>query len=113
MNDEIQQILNRKLERRKQLAALPVGEKLRMLEEMVAAAKAVSAVQSTRAASPVLAERGPVKRSLAGPESENRIEGGEVITDRVWHNPDFVEDLMRNSDSRSAARFRIEIAVCD
>ena len=32
----------RKVERRKQLAALPVGEKLRMLEEMLAATRTIS-----------------------------------------------------------------------
>lgn len=55
MTEPMQQILARKQERRKQLAALPVGEKLRMLEEMVAAAKAVSAIQPPKPAHPVLA----------------------------------------------------------
>ena len=44
MTEEIQQILNRKLERRKRLAALPMGVKLHMLEEMVAATKVISAI---------------------------------------------------------------------
>lgn len=55
MSEEMRQILNRKLERRKQLAALPVGEKLRMLEEMVAAAKLVSGTQPPKPAHPVVA----------------------------------------------------------
>jgi hypothetical protein len=55
MTDLVQQLAARKVERRRQLAALPVGEKLRMLEEMVAAAKVISA---TRPAKPVNAIRG-------------------------------------------------------
>lgn len=43
MTDLMKQIHARKVERRKQLAALPVGEKLRMLEEMVASMRAISA----------------------------------------------------------------------
>ncbi len=43
MTELMRQLTARKLERRKQLAALPVGEKLRMLEEMVAATRAISA----------------------------------------------------------------------
>ena len=42
MTDLMQQITARKVKRRNQLAALPVGEKLRMLEQMVAVAKAIS-----------------------------------------------------------------------
>lgn len=45
MTDLMKQLTARKVERRRQLAALPVGEKLRMLEEMVAAAKKISATQ--------------------------------------------------------------------
>lgn len=45
MTDLMRQISARKVERRKQLAALPVGEKLRMLEQMVVAAKAISATR--------------------------------------------------------------------
>lgn len=55
MSEEMQLILNRKLERRKQLAALPVGEKLRMLEEMVAAAKLVGATYPPKPAHSVSA----------------------------------------------------------
>lgn len=43
MTDLRKPLAARKVERRKQLAALPMGEKLRMLEEMVAAAKVISA----------------------------------------------------------------------
>lgn len=59
MNDLITAMNARKMERRRQLAALPVGEKLRMLEEMVAATrrihatappKPVNAVQMTKRA---------------------------------------------------------------
>lgn len=39
------QITSRKLEWRRQLASLPVGDKLRMLEEMVQAANAISATR--------------------------------------------------------------------
>lgn len=45
MTDLMRQLTARKVERRRQLAALPVGEKLRMLEEMVAATKAISATR--------------------------------------------------------------------
>lgn len=45
MSDIMKQIAARKVERRRQLAALPVGEKLRMLEEMVAATKSIAASQ--------------------------------------------------------------------
>jgi hypothetical protein len=45
MTELMRQLAARKVERRRQLAALPVGEKLRMLEEMVAATKAISATR--------------------------------------------------------------------
>ncbi len=54
MTELMRQLAARKVERRRQLAALPVGEKLRMLEEMVAATKAISA---TRPPKPVNAVR--------------------------------------------------------
>ncbi len=41
----MRQLAARKVERRCQLAALPLGEKLRMLEEMVAATRAISATR--------------------------------------------------------------------
>ena len=43
----------RKLERRMQLAALPVGQKLRMLEEMVAATKAITKTMPPKPTNPV------------------------------------------------------------
>ena len=53
MTEFMRQLRDRKLARRKQLAALPVGEKLRMLEEMVAATSAISATRPPKPANPV------------------------------------------------------------
>ena len=50
MTDLMKQLTARKVERRRQLAALPVGEKLRMLEEMVAAAKTISSTRPPKPA---------------------------------------------------------------
>ena len=55
MNDLMRQLAARKVERRKQLAALPVGEKLRMLEEMNATTRAISATRPPKPAKPVRA----------------------------------------------------------
>ncbi len=55
MTELMQQIISRKRERRRQLASLPVGEKLRMLEQMVAAAKAISANRPAKPVNPVRA----------------------------------------------------------
>ena len=57
MTDLMKQLTARKVERRKQLAALPVGEKLRILEEMVAAAKRISATQPPKPTNPVRLRR--------------------------------------------------------
>jgi hypothetical protein len=57
MTDLMKQLTARKVERRRQLAALPVGEKLRMLEEMVAAAKRISATQPAKPVNPVRGRR--------------------------------------------------------
>ena len=57
MTDLMKQLTARKVERRRQLAALPVGEKLRMLEEMVAAAKMISATKPPKPINPVRARR--------------------------------------------------------
>ena len=57
MTDLMKQLTARKVERRRQLAALPVGEKLRMLEEMVAAAKMISATQPPKPINPVRVRR--------------------------------------------------------
>lgn len=53
MSDFMHQLHARKVERRRQLAALPVGEKLRMLEEMVAATKAISTTRPPKPANAV------------------------------------------------------------
>lgn len=53
MTDLMRQLAARKVERRRQLAALPVGEKLRMLEDMVAATRAISSTRPTKPANPV------------------------------------------------------------
>jgi hypothetical protein len=52
MTDLIQQLKARKVERRKQISALPVGEKLRMLEQMVATTKAISATRPSKPVRP-------------------------------------------------------------
>ena len=57
MTDLMKQLTTRKVKRRRQLAALPVGEKLRMLEEMVAAAKMISATQPPKPINPVRVRR--------------------------------------------------------
>ena len=57
MTELMKQFAARKVERRKQLAALPVGEKLRMLEEMVAAAKKITATQPPKPVNPVRARQ--------------------------------------------------------
>lgn len=61
MTDLIKHLTARKVERRRQLAALPVGEKLRMLEEMVAAAKVISATRPPKPSNPVRLFKGCVK----------------------------------------------------
>ncbi len=57
MTELMQQLAARKIERRRQLAALPVGEKLRMLEEMIAAARVISATRPRNPANPVRISR--------------------------------------------------------
>ena len=57
MTDLMKQLTARKVERRRQLAALPVGEKLRMLEEMVAATKMIRATIPSKPINPVRARR--------------------------------------------------------
>jgi len=53
MTELMQQILERKRSRRRALAALPVGEKLRMLEEMIADTRAIVATHPPKPANPV------------------------------------------------------------
>jgi hypothetical protein len=50
MTEIMRQITSRKLAWRRRLASLPVGEKLRMLEEMVEAAKTISATRPPKPA---------------------------------------------------------------
>lgn len=57
MNDLMRQLAARKVERRKQLAALPVGDKLRMLEEMIAETRVISATRPPKPVKPVRAGR--------------------------------------------------------
>ena len=57
MTDLMKQLTARKVERRRRLAALPVGEKLHMLEEMIAAAKIISATRPPNPANPVRVRR--------------------------------------------------------
>ncbi len=59
MTDLMRQLTARKLARRKELAARPVGEKLRMLEEMLAATRAISVTRPPKPAN-------PVRRSMSG-----------------------------------------------
>ena len=56
----MRQLIARNVERRRQLAALPVGEKLRKLEEMVTATKAISGSRLPKSVNPVrVTRRGP------------------------------------------------------
>ncbi len=54
MTDAMRQLLARKKERSRQLAMLPVGEKLRMLEEMVAATRAIGVNRPSGPAKPMV-----------------------------------------------------------
>jgi hypothetical protein len=65
MTDLMRQLTARKVERRCQLAALPVGEKLRMLEEMVAATKAISATRPPKPVNAVMAQRRSISSESA------------------------------------------------
>lgn len=58
MTDLMQRIIERKRARRRELAALPVGEKLRMLEEMIAATRAFAASRPPKPHNPVRAVKG-------------------------------------------------------
>ena len=53
MTDIMRQILEGKRARRKELAALPVGEKLRILDQMLDATRAISATRPPNPANPV------------------------------------------------------------
>ena len=53
MNETMRQILESKRARRKELAALPVGEKLRILEQMIADTRAITASRPPKPANAV------------------------------------------------------------
>jgi len=53
MTELMRQIIEGKRERRRALAALPVGEKLRMLEQMIADTRAIAATRPPKPANPV------------------------------------------------------------
>lgn len=53
MTDLMQRIIESKRARRKELAALPVGEKLRILEQTIEATLAIAANRPPKAANPV------------------------------------------------------------
>ena len=53
MTDPMRRILENKLARRRELAALPVGEKLRLLEQMIADTRAIAASRPPKPANPV------------------------------------------------------------
>ncbi len=53
MTDLMQRIIESKRARRKELAALPVGEKLRLLEQMIEATRAIAASRPAKPAEPV------------------------------------------------------------
>jgi hypothetical protein len=53
MTDLMQRIIESKRARRKELAALPVGEKLRMLEQMIESTRAIAVTRPPKPANPV------------------------------------------------------------
>lgn len=53
MNPLLNDMIARKRERRKELAALPVGEKLRMLEQILADTKNIVATHPSKPANPL------------------------------------------------------------
>ena len=58
MNELMQSILEGKRAQRRELAALPVGEKLRMLEQMIAETRAIAATRPAKTGTPVRIGRG-------------------------------------------------------
>ena len=58
MTHLMQSIIESKRARRKELAALPVGEKLRILEQMIEATSAIAANRPPKPANPVRPARG-------------------------------------------------------
>lgn len=53
MNPLLNDMIDRKRDRRKELAALPVGEKLRMLEQILADTKKIVATHPPKPANPL------------------------------------------------------------
>lgn len=53
MNPLLNDMIARKRERRKELAALPVGEKLRMLEQILADTKSIVATHPPKPSNPL------------------------------------------------------------
>lgn len=53
MNPQLEDMIARKRERRRELAALPVGEKLRMLEQILTDTKSIAATHPDKPANPL------------------------------------------------------------
>jgi hypothetical protein len=58
MTDLMQRIIESKRARRKELASLPVGEKLRILEQMIEATRSIAASRPAKPTNPVRPARG-------------------------------------------------------
>ena len=58
MTELIRQMIERKRAWRKEMARLPVGEKLRIVEEMIAETRAITATHPPKPANPVRPVRG-------------------------------------------------------
>lgn len=57
MTDLMQRIIESKRARRKELASLPVGEKLRILEQMIESTRAIAGTRPAKPANPVRSVR--------------------------------------------------------
>lgn len=73
MNDPMRQILTRKLERRRQLAALPVCEKLRMVEDMRDATQAIALTHPPKPTNPVRFLKKSVGDNFTGTDSHSAL----------------------------------------
>jgi hypothetical protein len=58
MTELMRRIIESKCARRRELATLPVGEKLRLLEQMIADTRAIAATRPPKPANPVRLGRG-------------------------------------------------------
>ena len=58
MTELMRQIIESKRARRRELAMLPVGEKLRLLEQMIADTRAIAATRPPKPANPIRIGRG-------------------------------------------------------